>query len=345
VAFNDISERVQSLNALQRSQRILNDFFNQASIGLLWVDHEGRILRINQAHLDLLGCTRDEALNARIVKFHADLEAAADILRRLGRNEALRNYKDRLRRKDGDIRVVLIDANARHENGEFVHSQWFVRDITDRTELEQDVLQATDFEQQRIASDLHDDLGQHLTGLVHVGNALREQLTGQRRPEAELADRLVKLLSEANAKVRALAHGLQPVPLEPQGLTTALAGLAERVSSQFKIDCRFRCPASIPMREAAIANHLYRIALEAVNNILKHSRATVVEIDLAENRNGITLTVQDNGCGLPSRLAGRKGMGFRIMKYRAGVIGGSLVVQRAPLGGTAVMVLRPPART
>ena len=120
----------------QRSEQELRDFFENAVVGLHWVGPDGIILRANQAELDLLGYTREEYIGHHIAEFHADPQAINDILGRLVRNETLHNYEARLRCKDGSVRHVLISSNVMREDGRFVHTRCFTRDITDRKRFE-----------------------------------------------------------------------------------------------------------------------------------------------------------------------------------------------------------------
>jgi PAS domain S-box-containing protein len=132
----DITRRKQDELAVRRSQSELTDFFENASIGLHWVSTDGTILRANQAELDMLGYTREEYVGRNIVDFHYDREVIEDILERLRAGEVLRDYEAQLRCKDGSVRTVRIDASAYFEDGEFVHSRGFTRDITERRRTE-----------------------------------------------------------------------------------------------------------------------------------------------------------------------------------------------------------------
>ena len=114
----------------------LQDFFDNASVGLHWVGPDGTILRANRAELELLGYTPDEYVGHHIAEFHADSEVIEDILQRLGQGETLCNYDARLRCKDGTIRHVLINSNVLWKDGKFVHTRCFTRDITERREAE-----------------------------------------------------------------------------------------------------------------------------------------------------------------------------------------------------------------
>jgi PAS domain S-box-containing protein len=120
----------------------LDDFFENAPIGLHWVDRNGIIVRVNRAELSMLGYDEREYLGRSITEFHADQDVIHDILRRLTSGETLHNYEARLRCKDGSIKHVLISSNVLWQDGEFIHTRCFTRDITERkqTELERERL-------------------------------------------------------------------------------------------------------------------------------------------------------------------------------------------------------------
>jgi PAS domain S-box-containing protein len=126
-----------ALEELQRRERELADLIENAPVGLHWVGADGTILWANQAELDLLGYTREEYIGRHIAEFHADEDVISDILTRLTRNETLHSYEARLRCKDGSIRYVLISSNVRREDGEFIHTRCFTRDITERKRSEE----------------------------------------------------------------------------------------------------------------------------------------------------------------------------------------------------------------
>ena len=133
----DITRRKHDELALRRSQSELTDFFDNASIGLHWVSADGTILRANQAELDMLGYARDEYVGRNIAEFHPTTDVIEDILERLRAGEIIRDYEARLRCKDGSLKTVRIDSSAYFEDGKFVHSRGFTRDISERRRTEQ----------------------------------------------------------------------------------------------------------------------------------------------------------------------------------------------------------------
>jgi PAS domain S-box-containing protein len=134
--FGQFIDRCEAEQKLRRNERELNDFFENAAVGLHWVGPDGKIVRVNQAELDLLGYTRDEYLGHHIAEFHADQPVIKDILRCLTAGEQLRDYEARLRCKDGSIKTVLIDSNVRWDDDQFIHTRCITRDISDRKRIE-----------------------------------------------------------------------------------------------------------------------------------------------------------------------------------------------------------------
>lgn len=137
LVFRDVTERRRAEEELARTGSELSDFFENAAVGLHWVGPDGVILRVNRAELDLLGYNREEYVGHRISEFHADKEVIDDILRCLQAGERLADYPARLRCKDGSIKDVLIDSSVLWEDGRFVHTRCFTRDVTDRKRAEE----------------------------------------------------------------------------------------------------------------------------------------------------------------------------------------------------------------
>ena len=340
-AISDLAARKQAEEALRRSEHNLAIFFNQAPIGLIWLSAGGTILRANRAHLDLLGYAAEEYLGHPFTEFCGEPPRGHELLERLAAKRTVRNFRMRRRCKDGAIRHVLVDAVSFWNEGQFHYSSVFVRDITDRVKLEREILQASERESRRISQDLHDGLGQLLAGTAHLAGALQKDLAAKSRPEARQLERISKLIYEAMAQARSLSHGLQPVEPESNGLMAALQSLARRTKSLFHIHCRFKCRRPVLIADNAIATHLYRIAQEAITNAIKHGKAERIEISLAQTPERLALAITDNGAGLPARQRNHPGMGLRIMRYRAGMIGGSLAIQNEAAGGASMVCTVP----
>jgi PAS domain S-box-containing protein len=336
-AMDAIAKRRRVEQELRDTEQELADFFSASPLGLLWVAPDGSVLRANQAELELLERPAEEVVGRPVSEFHVDPEIALDALERVGRKEMVHNQRARIRCKNGTIKHVLLDASGLWDGAELVHSRWFVRDITHRVELEREILTISEREQRRLGHDLHDDLCQQLAGIAFLGHTLATGLAARGAAEAVEAKEIAQSVQQAMNQTRELARGLSPVGMEADGLMAGLTQLAARTAKVFRLACEFHCANPVLVPDHSVAIHIYRIAQEAVGNAVKHGKADRIEVALAAAGNDVRLGVTDNGIGIPRKPAKPGGMGLRIMRYRAGVIGGSLVVQRNPDGGTTVV--------
>jgi signal transduction histidine kinase len=180
-----------------------------------------------------------------------------------------------------------------------------------------------------------------LTGIAFMARVLQDRLAESSLPESAEAAKIVALVNESIRMTRELARGLLPVAPKGRGLVPALKLWANEICELFQVDCRVECPRPVLLHGEAFAEHLYRLAQEAVTNAIRHGRARIIVIELALVEQGGALTIQDDGCGFDLAAANRSGLGMRTMDDRARVIGGSLNVQSAPNGGTIVRCLFP----
>lgn len=202
--------------------------------------------------------------------------------------------------------------------------------------LEREVLEISESERRRIGHDLHDSLGQRLTAASMATNAFISLLKTDAPSLTERAEEIGRQLREAIAETRLLSHGLAPVPLVEDGLTAALNALAENTSSSGTVRCVFESAESVSVSDAEIADHLYRIAQEAVNNALKHANPSEIRISLERQKDAIVLEVDDNGEGFDGSALPDVGIGLRVMRYRARLMGGDLETGSPPAGGTRI---------
>jgi signal transduction histidine kinase len=211
-----------------------------------------------------------------------------------------------------------------------------VRDVSTQKLLEKEVLEITSREQTRIGQDLHDGLGQHLTGVTFLTRALENRLAAQSLPEAGNAAEIGKLVLQALSQTRNLARGLFPVELESSGLVTGLRELAGTVEKMFSISCKVQCEEDLAIHDQTVQTHLFRLAQEAVNNSVKHGKAKIVQISLKKADERYVLSITDDGSGFTAEAVKLKGLGLRIMNYRAQKVGGALRIEPAKPRGTVV---------
>jgi signal transduction histidine kinase len=214
-----------------------------------------------------------------------------------------------------------------------------VRALLESKERLQEYADAVWEQQRRIASELHDSLGQELTGLGFLSKSLSQSLQGA--PGAESAQQIKAGVERALEQIRGMAKGVMPVEREPDGLMSALQQLAASVGAIHRVECRFDCPAPVLFDDHQKASQLYRIAQEAVTNALKHARAKTVAVRLERKADGVHLEVRDDGTGISQEAERSAGSGLKIMRYRVASLGGTLRISRNPPGGTLVACFVP----
>ena len=241
----------------------------------------------------------------------------------------------------------LVDVVRRlHRNVETlanVRSAQLVAEIEARERLEQQLVHISEREQRRVGHDIHDSLCQHLTGTALAGQVLVQNLRVQQSAHADSAVRVVGLIEDGIRLARHIANGLNSVDRSGDGLMEALEDFAASTNELFKVSCRFECPLPVMINDVH-AEHLYRIAQEAVGNAIKHGRAKNIEIRLEARKGGKRLRIIDDGAGRPPFYANGKGMGLRIMSYRADRIGAKFSVRPRDPTGTIVNCLLPSVR-
>jgi PAS domain S-box-containing protein len=239
------------------------------------------------------------------------------------------------RRKDGSTFPVDLAVSEFHDQTRHMFTG-VLRDISARKQLEREVLEVATLEQWRIGQELHDRTGQELTALGLLAEGLVEALAKSSPAEAALATKIAEGLKRVLGQVRALSRGLIPVEVDAAGLMAALAELASRTSELHGVNCTFDCREPVLVEDNQKATHLYRIAREAVTNALKHSRAKNITISLEGDAQSVVLRIRDDGIGFPPEPEVTKGMGLKIMHYRAGLINARLAVGPAEPVGTLV---------
>lgn len=202
-----------------------------------------------------------------------------------------------------------------------------MRDITERRRLENQVLEISEREQQRIGQDLHDSLSQQLAGIAYLGKVLEQKLRAKSMAEAGDIGEIISLIDDAITQTKGLARGLYPIRLADLGLMNALDELARTIEKLFTVSCRFEYDRPVLVHDTITAIHLYRIVQEAVNNAIKHGRAKNIVISMTTDSGTTNLSVRDNGAGFLRGHKDGKGMGISTMKHRANMIGAVINIQ------------------
>jgi PAS domain S-box-containing protein len=316
-----------AMRALQKSNEQFRLLFERSMDAILISDDHGQFLEVNGAACTLLGYSADQLRQMRLSDFVAF--EAGTIVKHL-QNQPLSELS--INSPDGDPRYVEFSTCQFAPGLNLI----LMRDITDRRNLEKAIQEASEKEQRKLGQDLHDGLGQTLTGIGCLAKVLQQKLAAKKLPEAGEADTIAKLLSQALSQTREIARGLCPVVLEKNDIQAALKQLSDTLESFFGVSSNMICDPKLKINDNAIATHLFRIAQEASTNAVRHGKATEVNIKLTRRSGQLILQVRDNGVGFPEGKLKSQGMGLRVMQHRARMIRGSLDVERLKEGGTVV---------
>jgi PAS domain S-box-containing protein len=337
VASSEITARRRGEEALRTQGRILDTMRE----GVIVMDATSTIRLVNPAMARLTGYEPRDLLgrSGHVITRrtrHDYLQLLADLDRRLASDQFVDLELECVRRDGTSFTASCVMTPI--EIGGERHRLGVLEDITQRRELEHEIIEIANREQRRIGSDLHDGLGQELTGVALMLRGLAGRLRKEGAAATADADEIVALVNGAIDSARSLARGLSPVSIERGGLPFAIRALCTRASDMYGVQVRFRSKVWPQLTlDTAPSNHLYRVAQEAVTNAVKHGRATEVVVDLVVTGEHVQLMITDNGAGLPPAMDLAQGMGLKIMRYRANMVSGNVQIGPAPGGvGTRV---------
>jgi len=337
-------ERERRLVAAEQSSRESAERYRllveMAGTVVLLLGKDGTILEWSGEAERVYGYTAAEVTGKNYLKLFlndAERPGVAKELEKIFSGIPTVGYENPVVTRSGASPTFLWNATLlRDTNGQPRGALSVGHDITQRKKLEQALLDISEREQRKFGHDLHDGLGQRLTGLEMLSHGLAEDLKEHTADLAKQARRLNRELRETVTQARLISHSLAPVPLEGDGLMRGLMKLADSTSRIPGVICRLACDPPVCIQDVTTATHLYRIAQEAVNNALKHGRARKIDITLTERLEGVELSVENNGRPLPATKPANSGMGLNVMRYRAEMIGASLSIESGKRKGVRV---------
>jgi PAS domain S-box-containing protein len=230
-----------------------------------------------------------------------------------------------------------VDLEARFVRSGDNEAVVTVRDITERLTLQREIIATQERERSRIGRDLHDGLGQELTGISLGLEVLAQQLAAERSPHAEAVHNLRAMTQRSISVTRQIALSLSPGFGSALGISEALESLASEVNEHSKVRCNARCSTNGHQHDIDVETNLYRIAQEGVTNALKHGKPRNIELRYGCDGKTIQLEVLDDGIGIQPVPDRSEGMGLRSMRYRADLVNGTLEFRDGAAGGTRVL--------
>jgi PAS domain S-box-containing protein len=336
-----IVEDVTDRHAAEGRIRQLASIVDSAHDAIIGMTLDGTIVSWNRAAELLYGYALNEILGKPISKL--GLPGQADdplhMIQGFGSEGGIEAVH---RRKNGDpVEVSLAVSPISDGSGKACGVSVIARDRTESKRLERELLEISGSERRRIGHELHDGVGQHLTGTAFKAKLLEQILSEEAPQYAPSGGELVGLMNTGIDQVRRLARGLDPIEVEADGLDSALSQWAENTRTIFRMSCSFQCLEPVSRFDPTVSLQLYRIAQESIHNAVKHGRAKRIEIYLGFSDSRIRLVIADDGGGFNSEASTRGGMGLRIMEYRIHAIGGSLMIDSQVNQGTRITCLVP----
>ncbi|MDC7227051.1 MAG: PAS domain S-box protein [Spirochaetales bacterium] len=333
--IQNIVER-KKIDAVQSRLASIVESSQDAIIG---IDINGIIRSWNSGAVEIFGYSFDEVVGQNISLLHPpnypnEMPEKIELLRS---GEIVPHYEGVRQRKNGElIEMSILPSPIKDPNGIITGISFIARDVTENKNLEKEVIEIGEKERERIGQDLHDSLGQQLTGILLNMKTL-ENLVRNKLDKDEMQHLLdtESLLKETIQQTRTMAKNLIPVKLQTEGLPHALEDLANFARTVYKTRVITDIKEGIKNVGVMVETQLYHIAQEAVNNSVKHSRGDTLSISLEIVNAELILSVKDNGTGIKETAA--NGIGMSIMNYRSNLINGNLFIHSEKDEGTLIL--------
>ncbi len=327
---------------LANSRGLLQAVLQTVVDGIVIIDPLGIIAAFNRAAQEMFGYRGEEVIGRNVSilmpePFCGEHPRYISDYARSGLAKIIGIGRETVgRRKDGSVFPIDLAVSEVHI-GELSIFTGIINDITQRKQLEKEILDVSEREQQKIGRDLHDGLCQELAGIAFLVQTMQQKLEGGGTVKASEAAVVAGLLQEAVRHARGLSLGLSPVEPQPLGLSVALQRLAANTCDTCKVHCTYEGIQSLNLPDPSVTTHLYRIAQEAVRDAVRHGKAARISIDLRDNDRRITLSVVDDGADLSPGGRFGEDMVLHLMRHRARTIGAKLFVESCPSLGTRVV--------
>jgi PAS domain S-box-containing protein len=307
-------------------------------------DLKGNIISWNLGAERIYGYSKAEALKmniGRIIPEHRQDEMLF-LTERVLKGENIELFETQHIAKNNRILDISLTATLlKDEKGEPFAITTTERDITERRRLEKEILDITERERELIGQEMHDGMGQVLTGIAVKCKGLALKLTGKSSEEMKDALEISNLANKAISQIRDAAKMLSPIDIKTVGFAGALKALVSSTEAMLGVRCQFLHDKSVSIKNPIEEKQIYRIIQEAITNAVKHGKAKNISIKLLSTKIGTVISVKNDGRNFPKFPPRRKGLGLKIMKYRAELIGGSLDIRKGDKGGTVVTCTLP----
>ena len=335
----DVTQRVQAQKALQLSEEMFSKAFQCSPSGMFLSELKGgRLLNVNDSFLAFTGYEAKDVLGKNLLdlNFFKTRKEGKKLQKLIFEKEGLRNLEIEFCRANGEIRDGIISAEVLQIWGETCILT-AIEDCTEARQMERRFQDITERQRQEIVFALHDDLCPQLIGIEMLITILKQKMKPTLPEHSSSLSKIEQLIHDSIKKTRLLSRGLCPVDINQQSFDDFLLELTGYVEDMFGIICKLSSDHSAPFKDNTAATHAYYIVHEAIHNAVKHADADRIFIYFATRHDKTILIVKDNGRGIVKN-PDSKGLGLKIMEYRARRLNGSLNIRPSVRCGTIVML-------
>ncbi len=336
--ITDIIDRKIADEALRSANTYNRTLLEVSPDPMVTIDTDGKIKDLNSALEIMTGYHRDEIIGTNFSDYFIEPEAACAAYQTAFDKGLTRNLPLELKHRDGRQTSVLYNATVyKNESGEVLGVFAVARDISERKRLEREVAEISYKERYNLGTQLHDEVGQTLTGISFLFKVLEQRLRKRKGDEYRDIQKIKEELNVLIKKVRDMSKGLTAFKGMNGNIQDLLEVLASRTEDLYQIKCRVDSNCGSPAVSGVIVEQFYYIACEAVANAVKHGKPENIHINLYCTGEEIKLVVENDGPGFNPDKDCDQGIGTSIMKYRAGMIGAAFGIKRTTDGKTVVL--------
>jgi PAS domain S-box-containing protein len=350
-------ERKRMEETLRDSEEKYRTLFENSKDAIYITTQEGQFVGFNNSTLDLFGYTKDEMMRLTVKNLFLHPRHRLKFQREIERKESVRDYAVRFRKKDGTKIYCLLTSNPQlSKDGKILGYRGIMRDITESKRWEEDLsnsreqlralaarLQSVrEEERTQIARQIHDELGQQLTGLKMDLSWLSKKLPKTHKSLGNKTESMMMLIDETIQSVRRISTELRPGILDDLGLMAALEWQAKDFQDRSGIKCEFKSNLEEIDLDRNLSTAVFRIFQETLNNVIRHAKATRIKTTLVKQNKKLELKVEDNGKGIAkNKIFDSKSLGLVGMRERILPWEGQIEISGIRGKGTTVRVIIP----
>ncbi len=346
ISYTDSDQPILIEESCKHINAIAELMFTSISNAIITAAEDGTIRTVNPAACRMFGYSEEELLgeNLKILMPFPFSINHQKVLHHYLINSESETFDKRREitglKKDNSVFPIELNVGEVNIDGEKIYAG-IIRDLSERRILERRLVEISKEERRRIGRDLHDGLGQTLTGIRMLSENLAKKMEAKGLPCTGEIQEIAEMIRDADELARSISRDMVHVDIEKRGLKVAIQELCYKTKKMTGVNCVFEEKDFVEFNDQTTSLHLYRIVQEAVNNAVKHAGPQNIIVRLSQSNTYISLTIDDDGCGFDASKTVHNGTGLQIMKHRAGVIGGGVEFKKTAEGLTRVRCIVP----